>query len=132
MEPFNRSHPRLGLIDLKFDNWFQYINHENGPFYFDQIKKCLSFSMIWGVGLSAIRSGKEFLKLVRDYYHCMQYRRAGVRPLVKEPTAIFMAPWFSETFDSGVIMLIRHPAAFVSSLIILQWRHPSLRDRNRV
>ena len=124
MEPFNKSHPRPGLVDSEFDNWFQYVNHENGPLYYEQIKRMLKFQYDLGAGVSAIRSGKDFLKLVRDYYRCMQFRHSNARPLIKEPTAIFMAPWLAENFDSDVIILIRHPAAFISSLKILQWRHP--------
>ena len=43
MEPFNISHPRSGLVGVKFDYWFQYINHENGSLYYEPIKKMLGF-----------------------------------------------------------------------------------------
>lgn len=88
------------------------------------VKKMLDFEYDLFAGMRAARTPKDLARLMRDYYHCMKFRQIGARPLVKEPTAVFMAPWFSDTFNADVILLIRHPAAFVSSLLILQWRHP--------
>lgn len=124
MEPFNLTDRRPGLVNVHFDYWFQYINDKNSTSYYEPIKKMLEFQYDLGVGLSSVGSGREFLKLGRDYYQCMKYRYSGARPLVKQPTSIFMARWFYETFNSDIIVLIRHPAAFISSLMMLQWRHP--------
>jgi hypothetical protein len=124
MEPFNISHPRPGLVGVNFDYWFQYINHENGSLYYEPIKKMLGFRYDFTAGLKAVRSTRDFAKLVRDFYNSTKYRLTGVRPTVKEPTAIFLAPWFAESFDADIIVLIRHPAAFISSLKILGWHYP--------
>ena len=38
--------------------------------------------------------------------------------------AFFSAEWLAEQFDMNVVMVIRHPAAFVSSIKKLGWQHP--------
>jgi hypothetical protein len=37
---------------------------------------------------------------------------------------VFSTEWLASTFDMDVIVLIRHPAAFTSSLKRLNWTHP--------
>jgi hypothetical protein len=46
----------------------------------------------------------------------------GCRPLLKDPIALFSAEWLARTYNMDVVVLIRHPAAFVSSLKRLGWR----------
>jgi hypothetical protein len=44
------------------------------------------------------------------------------RVLVKDPLALFSTEWLVETFAAGPVVMIRHPAAFASSLQRLAWR----------
>lgn len=48
-------------------------------------------------------------------------RRHEKRPLIKDPIAIFSALWLYENFQTENVILIRHPAAFVSSLKRVGW-----------
>ena len=41
---------------------------------------------------------------------------------MKDPVAVFSAPWLARHFDMNVVVMIRHPAAFCSSLKKLNWR----------
>jgi hypothetical protein len=47
---------------------------------------------------------------------CWWRRLCGCRPLVKDPTAFFSAAWLARAFAADVVVLMRHPAAFASSL----------------
>jgi hypothetical protein len=51
-------------------------------------------------------------------------RWRGDRPLIEDPIALFSSEWLAERFDMHVVVVIRHPAAFVSSITRLGWRHP--------
>ena len=55
--------------------------------------------------------------------HCLAYRLRGVRPLLKDPIAVFSAEWLAETFGAQVVVLIRHPAAFADSLNRAGWNY---------
>jgi hypothetical protein len=46
------------------------------------------------------------------------------RPVMKDPIAFFSAEWLADAFDMNVVVLIRHPAAFASSLKQLGWTFP--------
>jgi hypothetical protein len=46
------------------------------------------------------------------------------RPLVKDPFALFSAEWFARAFSAQVVILVRHPAAFVSSVLDRGWDFP--------
>lgn len=43
------------------------------------------------------------------------------RPLIKDPLAFFSAKWIYQTFNAYVVVIIRHPAAFVASLKMANW-----------
>jgi hypothetical protein len=51
-------------------------------------------------------------------------RWLGVRPLFKDPMALLSAEWLARTYAPDMIVLIRHPAAFASSLKRLGWFFP--------
>jgi Sulfotransferase family len=47
---------------------------------------------------------------------CWTRRVSGCRPLLKDPIAFLSADWLARTFAADVVVLIRHPAGFASSL----------------
>jgi hypothetical protein len=47
--------------------------------------------------------------------------RRRLRPLLKDPLAVFSADWLSRRFDFQVVVLIRHPAAVAASRLRLGW-----------
>lgn len=122
-EPFNLSH-EPGLCTAKFDYWFTYISDENQHLYYDQLKKTmlLKYSVI--EGMKEIRSLNDAKTISKNYARFFLYRHRNARPLIKDPIAFFSAEWLSKTFDMNVLILIRHPAAFASSLKRLNWTHP--------
>jgi len=42
-------------------------------------------------------------------------------PVLKDPTALFALEWIEDHFNSKMVVLIRHPAAFVASTKIAHW-----------
>ena len=65
---------------------------------------------------------QDYGRAVRDFAIFSQYRLNRKRPLMKDPIAIYSAEWLHQTFDMDVIILIRHPAAFVGSIKKAEWR----------
>ena len=97
--------PEDGLLQHKkvFDCWFKYLtNNEEGQKYKTIVTNALRFY------------SKRGAKNRIEYLFC--------RPLLKDPIAVFSSEWLSKTCDMDIIVLIRHPAAFVSSLKRLNWR----------
>ncbi len=121
-EPFNLTH-RPGICSASFPYWFMYINKENESPYLLPLKKTLEFYFDVGAELPAIRSLRHVGRMLKNNKNFAVYRFRRAIPLMKDPIALFSSEWLSHTFDMHVIVLIRHPAAFASSLKRLNWSH---------
>jgi hypothetical protein len=51
----------------------------------------------------------------------MMGRLQGQRALLKDPFAVFSTPWFAQKLNCQVVITIRHPGGFASSLKRLNW-----------
>jgi hypothetical protein len=122
-EPFSVLH-RQGILDARFPYWFPYVCTENGGAYETPIRDMLRFRYRAGAELVTIRSPKDAGRMVRDRSRFRRWRRENARPLLKDPIAIYSAEWLADTFDMDVLVLIRHPAAFVNSIVSRRLRHP--------
>ncbi|NQT03030.1 MAG: sulfotransferase [Planctomycetes bacterium] len=122
-EPFNIKH-RLGICSADFPYWFTYISGTNETAYRQHLLNTLQFRYRLGEEIKTIRNAGDFLRLLRDLSHFLQCSVLGVRPLLKDPIAIFSAEWLASTFRMEVIIMVRHPAAFASSLKRLDFNHP--------
>ena len=62
--------------------------------------------------------------MTRDYFKTNYFRVSKKRPLIKDPIAFFSACWLQQIFNMKAVCLIRHPAAFVNSIINARWDFP--------
>lgn len=122
-EPFSLRH-RRGVCDVEFPYWFPYICPENEHEYLRPVENMLAFRYRTAAELRTVRSPRDAARLARDWYRFRRYRSGRARALLKDPTAVFSAEWLSERFGAQVVVTIRHPAGFVSSLMQLGWTHP--------
>jgi len=122
-EPFNLMH-RPGQCGARFRHWFTYITPENAAPYYEPIRRTLEFSYDLPAELAVVRSPKDALRLGRDFLLFGMAHLRRLRPLVKDPIALFSAEWLASAFHMDVIVLIRHPAAFADSLKRKHWTHP--------
>lgn len=123
-EPFNIDFPRRqGIFAARVPYWFAYITTENGAAFYQPLKDTLSFRYNVGAELAVVKSPKDVARLLRDSIRLAWQRARHLVPLMKDPLAMFSAEWLTSTFDMRTIVMIRHPAAFISSLRKLNWRH---------
>ena len=133
-EPLNLYH-RPGICGAQVKHWFPYISTENESLYYEDLKDTIGFRYKIGKELQSVRSLKDLFRAARDYRDFNCYRATNARPLLKDPLAIFSAEWLASKFDMDVVMLIRHPAAFVASIKTKDWAFPFahiLEQRNLV
>ena len=121
-EPFNLTH-RPGICTAEFPYWVTYITEENEAPYYEPLKNTLAFHFNIEAELPAIQSFKHVGRMLKNYKNFSLYRYRHAIPLMKDPIALFSSEWLARTFDMNVIVLIRHPAAFTSSLRRLNWTH---------
>jgi len=118
-EPFNIDEPRKH--PLKY--WFEYVSQNDPPErqveIYNFINEILDFNMK-GVykDFSMIRGPRDIQRFLKD-----SFERIYKRPLIKDPIAIMSTDWLATRFDADVVVLVRHPAAFVASLKVKKWDH---------
>jgi hypothetical protein len=122
-EPFSPLH-RPGICDARFPYWFQYVCEENEALFARAVGDMLAFRYKPKAELRAVRTPKDAARMARDWAEFLRNRRRGAVPLLKDPIAVLSASWLADTFDMDVVVLIRHPAAFVYSLKRRNWTHP--------
>ncbi len=119
-EPLNVLH-RPGVLRVPISRWYTYICEENESEFLPALQETLSFHYHLLDELRSLRSVKDIVRMGRDASAFWRGRLLGQRPLLKDPFAIFSAPWFAERLGCRVVITVRHPAAFISSLKKLGW-----------
>jgi hypothetical protein len=119
-EPLNVLH-RPAVFAAPISHWYTYIHTGNEAQYLPAYRKLLRLEYGLGRELAALRSRKDVLRMGRDAWIFWTGRINRARPLVKDPFAVFSIPWFVERLGMQVVVTVRHPAAFASSLMRLEW-----------
>ncbi len=119
-EPLNVLH-RPGVFRAKVDHWYQYICEENQAEYLPAFNELLELDYHLWSEIRSIRSRRDFLRMGRDFVIFYNGLMRGQRVLMKDPFAVFSTEWFAKCLNCKVVIAVRHPAAFVSSLKRLNW-----------
>jgi hypothetical protein len=119
-EPLNVFH-RPGVMRAPVQHWYTYICADNEDRYLDALSEMLAFNYHLGREIRSLRNPKDGLRLARDGGAFLGGRWYRQRPLIKDPFAIFSSQWFAERLGCQVLIMIRHPGAFVSSVMRLGW-----------
>jgi hypothetical protein len=119
-EPLNVLH-RPGVLRAKIDHWYQYICEDNEAEYLPAFEELLDFRYHLWEEIRSIRSPRDFLRMGRDFAIFYNGLMRGQRLLLKDPFAVFSVVWFARQLNFKVVVSVRHPAAFASSLKRLGW-----------
>lgn len=120
-EPLNVLH-RPGVFRAKVARWYQYICDDNEKDYLPAFEELLDFDYHLWDEIRSIRSRRDFLRMGRDFLIFYNGSLRGQRALIKDPFAVFSASWFAKKLNCRVVVTVRHPAAFASSLKRLNWK----------
>jgi hypothetical protein len=119
-EPLNVHH-RPGVLRAHVPCWYTYICSQNEGDYLPSFRELLSYRYHAAAELASLRSGRDMLRMGRDLAIFLGGRLFRKRPLLKDPFAVFSLPWFAERLNCEIVVTVRHPAAFASSLKRLNW-----------
>lgn len=119
-EPLNVLH-RPGVFHAKVSHWYQYICKENEHEFLKSFKELMEFDYNLWDEIKSIRSRRDFLRMGRDFAIFYNGLMRGQRVLMKDPFAVFSMDWFAKSLNCKVVVAVRHPAAFTSSLKRLNW-----------
>ncbi len=121
-EPFSPNH-RRGVFRHPTPEWFTYVRADPSGRLAADLRRTLGFRYSYAAELPRIRSPRDAARMARDAARFARWRREGRRPLVKDPIAILAAPWLARELEMRVVVTIRHPAAYASSMRRLGWTH---------
>lgn len=119
-EPLNVLH-RPGVFRAKVNHWYQYVCDDNKDEYLSAFNDLLEFDYHLWDEIRSLRSRRDFLRMGRDFLIFYNGLMRGQRVLMKDPFAVFSMEWFAKCLKCKVVVAVRHPAAFVSSLKRLNW-----------
>lgn len=119
-EPFNPAYPRSWFADPP-QRWFESVDATDDR-RTAQMGRIVELRP--PILKMAARSPRptHLARVAQEAWRAADARRRGRRALLKDPIAFFSVEWFAETFDADVVILVRHPAAFASSLKRLSWQ----------
>ena len=121
-EPFNpRTAP--GLSPAPFDRYYAVVTEANEDAYLPGLTRTVRLEYDWRAQARSVHSLRDVARGVRDFTKVTRARLAHARPIVKDPIALLSAEWLASRFGMEVVVLIRHPGAFVASLKRLGWTH---------
>ena len=119
-EPLNVLH-RPGVMRAPVRHWYQYITRENEAEFLPAFQKTLALRYGLLAEIKSLKSRRDIFRMGRDLGIFLRGRVARHPALLKDPFAVFSLPWFAERLNCRVVVTIRHPAAFASSLKKLNW-----------
>jgi hypothetical protein len=124
-EPFSPETYRTyrGRCGAEFIYWNTYVTDENEAAFYKHLKNTLEFRYNLAGQFQANTNFTDFKRMIKEYFMFTGYRFHELVPMMKDPLAIFSAEWLAKKFDMNVLVLIRHPAAFASSIKRLNWRY---------
>jgi hypothetical protein len=120
-EPFNIGKNRKDY-KTPFTYWFEFLI--DGPTKHQRESKAYiqSFYEVFHINnlkrFSKVRSVKGLYKYLADLKG-----RITDRTIIKDPIAIMSTEWIYMNYNIDVVVLIRHPAAFVASLKVKDWQY---------
>jgi hypothetical protein len=122
-EPLNLTRfPATSTAPVRY--WFQYIAEHNEAEFIEPLGRTLAFRFPFRRNWRRIGSARDLRVYLQNGLTFAAHRIRRSVPIVKDPLALLSADWMSDTFGMPVVVLIRHPAAFVASLLRAGWTHP--------
>lgn len=110
-----------GWLTDPMPHWFTYITGENEGPYLEPMRRVLELRYPFVPSLLAIRHPKDLARQLPEMARAVIYRAGRLRPLFKDPFALYSVEWLAERFGMKPIVMIRKPVAFVSSIKKLNW-----------
>lgn len=117
-EPFNPAYGRP-FTPAPFRRQFEYITDESAPLFEPGLRQTLNFYYDLGHQLGRPQRLHSLKTWLAFRWHRWW---GGWRPLVKDPIALLSAEWLAARFNMRVVVMVRHPGGFASSMK----RHPSM------
>lgn len=113
-EPFNALHQACPCGTV-FPHAYTYVCSDNEALFLGHLRHVLGLTALPRPRPGAPPDLRPWAERAREPLRRLRDRALGIRPLLKDPIAFFSAPWLAQRFGARVVVVVRHPAAFVDS-----------------
>lgn len=120
-EPFHVRH-RLGVFASPTPSLYTYVCADNEDDFIDNLGHTIAGRYRYGSALKGLERPVDLAIVAKDVVRFGERRLRRQRAVLKDPIALFSTPWIADRFEADVIIMVRHPAAIMSSLGRLGWR----------
>ena len=120
-EPFAPMYERSWLRNPPVARFHHQDPLQEGP-YLDDVLAMVALRPSWLSIAGRARGLRNWCRIGEEALHATLARWRGARALVKDPFLLLSAEWFAAHTGARPIVLVRHPAAFASSIKRLGWR----------
>ena len=124
-EPLNPLHPpgrSPGVLAAEVEHRFQYICEDNEDKFLPAYRDLLELRFRIGAELRANHKPGDFARAMRYQLNFVKGRLWRRRVLIADPFAVFSTEWFARRLGCQVVVIVRHPAATISSRKRLDWK----------
>ena len=101
--------------------WYVYITPQTEHLYAEDLERVMSFKYPGG-NLARLRRPEHLGIAAADVRRTIGPRTRKLRPLLKDPFALFSTEWFASRYDADIVITVRNPVAFVGSIKRLDWQ----------
>jgi hypothetical protein len=100
----------------------QYLSEATEDTYLEPFRDTLALRYGYRAELAANRSVPDLLRMVQRSGNFLYGRVRGRSALIDDPFAVLSSEWFARRLGCRVVIVVRHPAAWISSRLRLGWR----------
>lgn len=118
-------HPARNIPGSPLRDYFQFIQKDDQSELVEKLRMYISDVISFRVpGLYDVGEfmNKRKVRWLLQPISGARHRARKDIPLLKDPPALLALDWLSNEFEFPVIITVRHPAAFVGSCKVLNWR----------
>lgn len=119
-EPFNPAAHQARWFDPP--EFYLYVERRNADGYDADLTAMSQLRFPFRRVVAHASSAAALRASLRTWRTARTHRLHHRAPMVKDPVALFSTAWLADQLAFRPVVLVRHPAAFVTSLIRVQWQ----------
>jgi Sulfotransferase family len=123
-EPLNPRHPpgrSPGILRAPVRHGYQYVTDHNEQEFLEPFREMFRLRYHVLAELRQNRSPYDLARMAKYASSFLAGRLRRRRPLLDDPFALLASEWLARRLDCQVVVLVRHPAAVLSSFKQLGW-----------
>lgn len=109
------------LVPPPFENHFHFVTKADQAEMARFLAHRMGMFYPWWQDVKVRPGPKQMIRATLRRRAYRKVHRPGLRPLLKDPLALMSVDWLVDLMDPDVVISVRHPAAYVSSIKRLNW-----------